>query len=230
MDRDRLEAWLDDGLSLDRIAELAGRHPSKVSYWLKKYGLVANGHHKHAAKGGVDRERLEALVAKGRPIRAIASELGVSAATVRHWIARYDLPQPIEVRRGDVDDLLRRNVAAVIRVCPRHGRGEFAVIASERRLRCKRCRAEVVANRRRRIKKILIHEAGGHCEICGYHLCARALEFHHRDPALKSFGLAKGGVTRSIETARAEASKCVLLCANCHAEVEAGVTALPIQS
>lgn len=230
MDRDQLQAWLDEGLSLDRIGELTDRHPSTVSYWLKKYGLVANGHDKHAAIGGLDREVLEVLVAEGQPIREIADELGVSAATVRHWIKRYDLPQPIEVRRGDVADLLRRNVAAVIRVCPRHGRGEFAVIASERRLRCKRCRTEVVANRRRRIKRILIQEAGGHCEICGYDLCARALEFHHRDPSLKSFGLAKGGVTRSIEMARAEASKCVLLCANCHAEVEAGVRALPIQS
>jgi hypothetical protein len=29
------------------------------------------------------------------------------------------------------------------------------------------------------------------------------------------------------EKARAEAQKCVLLCANCHAEVEAGVLGLP---
>jgi hypothetical protein len=27
----------------------------------------------------------------------------------------------------------------------------------------------------------------------------------------------------ALEAARAEAAKCVLLCANCHAEVEAGV-------
>ena len=34
------------------------------------------------------------------------------------------------------------------------------------------------------------------------------------------------GVTRSLAAARAEAAKCVLLCANCHAEVEAGVKRL----
>jgi hypothetical protein len=27
---------------------------------------------------------------------------------------------------------------------------------------------------------------------------------------------------------RAEASKCVLLCSNCHAEVEAGIAAVPL--
>jgi len=40
-------------------------------------------------------------------------------------------------------------------------------------------------------------------------------------------GLAKRGFTRSIEKMRAEAAKCVLLCSNCHAEVEAGIATLP---
>jgi hypothetical protein len=33
-------------------------------------------------------------------------------------------------------------------------------------------------------------------------------------------------VTRSLADAREEAKKCVLLCSNCHAEVEAGVRSL----
>ena len=41
--------------------------------------------------------------------------------------------------------------------------------------------------------------------------------------------MSRRGVTRSIEQARAEARKCVLLCGNCHAEVEAGVAALTIR-
>ena len=36
-----------------------------------------------------------------------------------------------------------------------------------------------------------------------------------------------GGVTRSWSKSRREAQKCVLLCANCHAEVEAGLIELP---
>jgi hypothetical protein len=46
-------------------------------------------------------------------------------------------------------------------------------------------------------------------------------------PSEKDFSLGRKGVTRSLEKARAEAQKCVLLCGNCHAEVEAGVLALP---
>jgi hypothetical protein len=73
-----------------------------------------------------------------------------------------------------------------------------------------------------------VEGAGGCCAICGYARCLRALEFHHRDPAQKAFGVALHGVTRSLARARAEAAKCVLLCSNCHMEVEHGMTALPL--
>ncbi len=61
-------------------------------------------------------------------------------------------------------------------------------------------------------------------DIMRYARCAAALEFHHLDPHDKEFSLAVGGVTRSLDRMRAEAKKCVLLCATFHAEVEAGYT------
>jgi 5-methylcytosine-specific restriction endonuclease McrA len=76
------------------------------------------------------------------------------------------------------------------------------------------------------VKRILVAEAGGACQLCGYDRCIAALEFHHRDPREKSFALSQRGVARSLEKARAEAAKCVLLCANCHSEVEAGIRLL----
>jgi hypothetical protein len=90
-----------------------------------------------------------------------------------------------------------------------------------------------VSRRRRKVKAILVTEAGGSCVLCGYDRHIGALEFHHLDPAQKKFGLSMGGLARSLERARAEARKCVLLCANCHAEVEAGaadLASVPIQS
>jgi len=53
-----------------------------------------------------------------------------------------------------------------------------------------------------------------------------ALQFHHLDRAQKAFELSHGGVARALEAARAEAVKCVLLCANCHAEVEVGAASV----
>ena len=94
--------------------------------------------------------------------------------------------------------------------------------------RCLRCRAEAVVERRRRIKATLVEEAGVPCVLCGYDRSPIALQFHHLDPASKSFGIAERGMARALATAREEAAKCVLLCANCHAEVEAGVATLPL--
>lgn len=66
--------------------------------------------------------------------------------------------------------------------------------------------------------------------LCGYSRFDAALQFHHVDPAAKSFALSREGVTRSLAKARQEAEKCVLLCANCHAEVEGGFVELPLRS
>jgi transposase-like protein len=60
--------------------------------------------------------------------------------------------------------------------------------------------------------------------------CVAALHFHHVDPAQKTFALGVVGVTRSLAAARAEARKCVVLCANCHAEVESGLSDVPVRS
>jgi hypothetical protein len=84
-----------------------------------------------------------------------------------------------------------------------------------------------VSDWRRRTKRILVEEAGGGCILCGFDAYAGALHFHHVDPSEKRFGLGGRGLTRSIDALREEAKKCVLLCSNCQAQVEAGVLALP---
>ena len=73
---------------------------------------------------------------------------------------------------------------------------------------------------------MLVAEAGGACVLCGYDRSVQALQFRHLDPAQKRFSLAAGGLTRSMQRARAEAAKCVLLCANRHAEVGAGIATI----
>jgi hypothetical protein len=83
------------------------------------------------------------------------------------------------------------------------------------------------------VKQILVEEAGGACALCGYDRHVGALQLHHIDRSTKRFSMSLRGVARSLERSQAEAAKCVLLCSNCHAEVEAGVTTfpgMPIQS
>jgi len=83
------------------------------------------------------------------------------------------------------------------------------------------CRTESVVRRRARVRFQLIEEAGGRCLLCGHDRKMAALQFHHVDPTTKLFTL-RNGDTRSLKRMRAEAAKCILLCANCHAEVESG--------
>ena len=87
-----------------------------------------------------------------------------------------------------------------------------------------------VAKRRRKIKEFAVSCKGGRCEICGYSKSVWALDLHHRDPKTKHFGIAAKGYTRSWEAVRKEADKCVLVCANCHREIGAGITQLPDES
>ena len=91
MDRDSLQLLLAQGLSVEQIGRRFNRHPSTVSYWLRKHGLEAPNRAKHAAKGGIERERLTELVARGMTIAEIAAEVGRSKGTVRHWLRRYAL-------------------------------------------------------------------------------------------------------------------------------------------
>jgi hypothetical protein len=113
--------------------------------------------------------------------------------------------------------------------CPKHGLARH-VPRADGSFRCARCRSEQVADRRRRLKVQLVMEAGGRCALCGYDRCLAALQFHHVDPTTKRFAMSQRGVTRSLARAREEATKCVLLCANCHAEVEGGVARVPLRS
>jgi hypothetical protein len=76
------------------------------------------------------------------------------------------------------------------------------------------------------MRRILIEEAGGACALCGYARCIVSLSFHHVDPATKLFPMTMSA-GKSLATYRAEAKKCVLLCSNCHGEVEAGLVASP---
>jgi len=58
------------------------------------------------------------------------------------------------------------------------------------------------------------------CAICGYDKCMRALHFHHVIPETKNFSLNLEGLHYSNERIANELNKCILLCSNCHNEIE----------
>jgi transposase len=225
MDRESLRLLLARGLSLAEIGKRFDRHESTIAYWVQKYGLEAVNREKHAARGGLTREELEPLIDSGNSIAQIAGVVDRSTATVRHWLRAYGLQTTPMGRHRDPSTRSAKTAGllTVKRVCRQHGLTDFT-IEGRGYYRCKRCRWEAVVRRRRKVKQILVGEAGGCCAICGYDRSVAALHFHHVDPSSKSFHLSEQGATRALAVARAEASKCVLLCSNCHAEVENGQT------
>ncbi len=82
---------------------------------------------------------------------------------------------------------------------------------------------KAVSKRRKMIRQMSIQYLGGKCCFCGYHRCSGALDFHHIDESTKKFGLSQDGMTRSWEKTQQELKKCILVCANCHREIHAGL-------
>lgn len=80
-----------------------------------------------------------------------------------------------------------------------------------------------VAKRRRALKLRAVEYKGGKCVMCGYSEHVGVLDFHHLDPSQKEFSIGAKGYTRSWERLRVELDKCILVCANCHREIELGV-------
>jgi transposase len=227
MDRTSLEQLLGQGLSLAEIGRRFGRHEATVGYWVKKYGLQAINRDEHMARGGLARVDLEPLIEQGMSIAQIAEAVKRSKGTVRHWLRQYGLKTQAQRWTGEGSTRAMRHAgkATVMRECRKHGITEFW-LEGRGYYRCKRCRLERVSRRRRKVKLLLVAEAGGRCVLCDYDRCIGALHFHHVDPSTKRFHLSRHGVTRSLTAARAEMAKCVLLCANCHAEVESGLATL----
>jgi transposase-like protein len=223
MERRFLEECLTKGMSLEAIGREAGKHPSTVGYWVRKHGLAACGANKYAPRGAVDKEALARLAERGATVKEMAEALDRNASTIRYWLRRY------EIQTMSRRDRCEGGPRFATFRCRRHGETQF-VLEGRGYYRCKRCRSGAVSRRRRTVKRQLVAEAGGACAVCGYSRWPGALQFHHVESKAKKFHLAQGGYSRSIARSRAEMEKCVLLCANCHAEVEGGFATLPVDS
>lgn len=86
-----------------------------------------------------------------------------------------------------------------------------------------------VYKRRKKIRLMAVAHAGGKCIKCGYNKYREVLEFHHRDPTQKEFGVGQNGLCRSWERVKKETEKCDLLCANCHRELHADQDRLTVK-
>lgn len=87
---------------------------------------------------------------------------------------------------------------------------------------CRKCNREHALNRQHKIKQLCVDYKGGCCQLCSYNKYIGALVFHHINPLEKDFAIARIHNNFNIKTI-SELDKCILLCANCHSEVHAGL-------
>ena len=185
---------LESGASIEAIAREVDRDPSTVSYWAHKHGLASSHAERHAARGPIDRELLGEIVRCELTIRDMADVLDRSPTAVRHWLHRHGIETPRMKRERLGKAAIASGAETAQLPCPRHGVTRH--VRRQGGFRCARCRVDQVADKRRRIKRQLVLEAGGRCELCGYDRCDAALQFHHVDRDTKRFAISGEGVTR----------------------------------
>lgn len=88
--------------------------------------------------------------------------------------------------------------------------------------RCSLCNTKRNLDAHKDVKTQAVAHLGGKCINCGYDKCQNALEFHHVYPEHKEFSL-RDKSSKTFKAILPELKKCVLLCANCHRELHAGL-------
>lgn len=115
----------------------------------------------------------------------------------------------------------------MLKECRIHGLCKHIIESQGRgktkRVRCYLCNYKRQLRSNVKAKEFLVKELGGKCKLCGYNKYLGALEFHHLDPTIKMFDVGKGLRKFSLSKCLEEIRTCVLLCSNCHKEVEGGI-------
>ena len=202
-----------------------GRHEATVAYWVEKHGLAGRNREQACGAGRLAREELEPLVERGLSIAEIAEQSDRSRATVRHWLRHYGLKTCAQ--RGRSRGLDRGAKAAgratVMRsVPPTRLDGVLARGARLLPMQAMSHGARQSAPAQDQAASSWLRPEGAACSVAMTAVWRRCTSITSIRAA-SAFHLSMQGVTRSLAAARAEMAKCVLLCANCHAEVEAGL-------
>ena len=144
----------------------------------------------------------------GTSLKQIVKQLGCSKSTVSKWCA---------VLIKNNDDITKK-ILADRHITIRNRKKEAQEMAHMiTRLNTDPKRAWTIATREA-TKHFLLEAAGGKCQICGYNYCKACLVFHHLDESKKEFNINGMRLTYSLTKIIKEASKCALLCMNCHGE------------
>ena len=101
-------------------------------------------------------------------------------------------------------------------LCKECGETDPGNFYSKQKIHCKKCHSKGAHQTQINNRLKAVEYKGGCCQQCGYSTYIGALAFHHLDPTQKDPVAFKKN--KNWEVYKTELDKCVLLCANCHAE------------
>lgn len=182
----------------------------------------------------ITKEMLSAYTEKGVSSYIIANNIGVPVSTVKFWLKKFQLKiVPCSGKNCLPNGIISKNEEENTHYkCARCK--EIQLINKENfyfkknskvHSWCRKCNDKYALHKIRDVKLRCVQYKGGKCTMCGYNKYLGSLDFHHIDPSIKDYNISKLR-TYCWENIKKELDKCVLLCANCHREVHAGVIKL----
>lgn len=153
------------------------------------------------------------LVCQGLSTRKIAKKMNRSQCYVKYWLKKYKLT---------TKHVIQTELNCIICDEPLSGRKKRFCSqkcknqSTNRKNQSKECQKQRALDR----KLKLIELKGNACSSCGYNKNVASLCFHHVDQNKKNFNLDGRKISNSSwKKCLEEASKCILLCHNCHHEL-----------
>jgi DNA-binding CsgD family transcriptional regulator len=177
------------------------------------------------------KQQIIELRLKGKTYNEIKCLLNVSKATISYHLKNAGLETKIErLSISKIEELQLFYKDHTINECAiKFNISKTTVIRFTDNKRIKLTEEDIkaknyikVKSHRKKIKEKLVDYKGGSCELCHYNKCIEALEFHHRDPAQKDFGISEYTHLKWDNIVK-EVDKCIMVCANCHREIHNGI-------
>jgi len=183
------------------------------------------------------KEKIISLRKSGKTYSEIISELNCSKGTISYHCKNAGLENFNEFRSPNEEEIklmqqFYNDTKSSTKTAEKFGWSKFTVlkyldispkkVLTEHERKQKNIDASL--NHRRLNKKKLVEYKGGACKICGYSKCIQALDFHHINQLEKKFELTY--MNRTWDVLKEEVDKCIMVCANCHREIHAGLIEL----
>lgn len=162
----------------------------------------------------MDKHIIETALANSKTMREAARSLKTSFSNFRYWIAKHKIDVSAHIQKSDINRYCPRCEQTKKReefYCKRGKEGSSSY--------CKICTNAETTERQRKFKHLCVEYKGGKCIHCGYNKCIGALDFHHRNPAIKEFSISMAKHHSFLDNIKEELDKCDLVCSNCHREI-----------